>query len=91
MSNLGSSEILVIGVVLLLLFGNKRVKEFAKKLGKSEVELKKIQEEYKNVLTNSVSKEDEEKEEEVAIKTPEKTEEPDKEPPVTQGIQDPLA
>lgn len=90
MSNLGSSEILVIGVVLLLLFGNKRVKEFAKKLGKSEVELKKIQDEYKKVLTNSVSEEDEEKEE-VAIKTPEKTEEPDKEPPVTQGIQDPLA
>ena len=41
--NIGTSEILIVGVVLLLFFGSKKLKELAKGLGESSKEVKKIQ------------------------------------------------
>ena len=40
-SNIGSTEIIVIGLVLLLLFGGKKLPELAKGIGDSIRELKK--------------------------------------------------
>ena len=52
MSNLGSGEIIIIGVVLLLLFGNKKLKEFARGLGESGAEFDKIKKDFKKVAEN---------------------------------------
>lgn len=91
MGGLGSSEVIVVGIVLLFLFGNKRVKEFAKKLGKSEAEMQKIQDEYQKALSNSKSGEKSDKTDEaVAIKTKQNSEESDEKPPATQEPQNPL-
>ena len=42
-SNLGSSEIVFIAILLLVLFGSKKLTELSRGLGKSVHELKKIQ------------------------------------------------
>jgi len=44
-SNLGSTEILVVALVLLFLFGGKKLPEFAKGLGEAKKELNKAQKE----------------------------------------------
>ncbi|MDO8488154.1 MAG: twin-arginine translocase TatA/TatE family subunit [bacterium] len=41
-SNLGSGEIVVIAIIVLVLFGNKKLNELAKGLGQSVKEIKKI-------------------------------------------------
>jgi len=43
--NIGITEIIIIGFVLLLLFGSKKIIEFARGLGESTKELKKVQKE----------------------------------------------
>jgi len=50
------TEIIVIGLVLVVLFGGKKLTEMAGTLGKTTKELKKIKEEYKNVLSESDGK-----------------------------------
>jgi len=44
--NLGSTEVIVIFVVILLLFGAKKIPELARGLGKSMGEFKKAREEF---------------------------------------------
>lgn len=53
--NIGSGELLVIGIVVLLLFGTKKLNEVAKGLGESTKEFKKVKEEYQKALKNEAS------------------------------------
>ncbi len=39
--NIGTTEIVIIGIVLIILFGSKKMVEFARGLGESTKELKK--------------------------------------------------
>ena len=45
MSNLGTPEIIVIAIILIYFFGDKKLKEFARRLGESTKEIKKFQKE----------------------------------------------
>jgi sec-independent protein translocase protein TatA len=56
--NVGWAEILIILVVLMILFGAKKLPEFARGLGESGKELKKASKELKDALVES---EDEDK------------------------------
>lgn len=51
---LGTSEIMVIMLVILLLFGAKRIPELAKGLGKGIREFKDATKEIKNEVENAV-------------------------------------
>lgn len=42
LSNLGTSEIVIIAVVVLMFFGSKKLKELARGLGEASSEIKKI-------------------------------------------------
>jgi sec-independent protein translocase protein TatA len=43
-SNIGSGELIIIGIIVLLLFGSKKLKELGRGLGEASRELRKIQE-----------------------------------------------
>lgn len=49
-SNLGSSELVVIGLIILVLFGTNKLNELARGLGKSVKEVKKIKKDFENEL-----------------------------------------
>ncbi len=61
LGNIGSGEWLVIGLVVLVLFGNKKMTEVAKGLGESGRELKKARKEFEKALNED--DEDDSKEE----------------------------
>lgn len=46
--NIGTTEIIIIGIVLLVLFGSKKLVEFARGLGETTKELKKAGKELKS-------------------------------------------
>lgn len=46
-SNIGTTEIIIIAVVLLLLFGAKKIVELARGMGETKKELKKVARELK--------------------------------------------
>lgn len=48
--NIGTVEIIVIAVVLLILFGGKKLPELARGIGQSGRELKKAQKEFQDAL-----------------------------------------
>ena len=48
LSNLGSAEIIIIAVLILVFFGSKKLKELARGLGEATKEAKKIGEELNN-------------------------------------------
>ena len=48
--NIGKVEIIVIAVVLLILFGGKKLPELARGIGQSGRELKKAQKEFQDAL-----------------------------------------
>ena len=50
--NIGTIEIIVIAVVLLILFGGKKLPELARGIGQSGRELKKAQKEFQDALKN---------------------------------------
>ncbi len=50
MFNLGTTEILIIAIVLLVLFGGKKLPELARGLGESGRELKKAKQELESSL-----------------------------------------
>ena len=58
--NLGGQEMIVIFVIILLLFGAKKIPELARGLGKSMGEFKRAREDFEREITRS--------EEEVRIK-----------------------
>lgn len=57
-SNIGSGEILIVALVLVLLFGGKKIPELARGLGESGKELKKAKKEIKNALNDISNSED---------------------------------
>lgn len=54
--NLGTTEIIIIAVVLLVLFGGKKLPELARGLGQSGKELKKAKAELEKALTDKPEK-----------------------------------
>lgn len=48
MGGIGSKEIIFIAVVLLILFGSQKIVEFARGLGETKKELKKVKKELEN-------------------------------------------
>ena len=50
MFNLGSKEILIIALIILFLFGSKKLTEWAKGLGEAGKELKKAKKEFSSAL-----------------------------------------
>jgi sec-independent protein translocase protein TatA len=59
MGNLGTTEILLIVLVVLIFFGAKKIPELAQGLGKGIREFKKATREIENDVTNEVKKIDE--------------------------------
>ena len=57
MGNLGFSELLLIGVILLLFFGPSRLPELGKSLGRGIQEFKKASREITGAVTSGVSDE----------------------------------
>jgi sec-independent protein translocase protein TatA len=53
MPNLGMQEIVVILVIVLLLFGAKKLPELARGIGKSMGEFKKARDEFEHEITRS--------------------------------------
>lgn len=51
--NLGSSEMMVIFIAILLLFGAKKIPELARGLGKSMGEFKKARDEFENEIARA--------------------------------------
>lgn len=49
-SNIGTTEIIIIALVVLLLFGSRLLPKMGKNLGESEKELKKATKELKETL-----------------------------------------
>lgn len=50
--NLGTTEIIIIAVVLLILFGAKFLPKMGKNLGESKVELKKATKDLQSAIKN---------------------------------------
>jgi len=50
---LGSAELLIIAVVVLIFFGSKKLNELARGLGESTKEIKKIKKEYDNTVSGN--------------------------------------
>ena len=46
--NLGPTELIIIGVILVLIFGKKKLSEWAQGLGESTREVKKIKKEFQD-------------------------------------------
>jgi sec-independent protein translocase protein TatA len=51
--NLGGQEMIIIFVIILLLFGAKKIPELARGLGKSMGEFKKAREDFEREITRS--------------------------------------
>jgi len=47
--NVGPAEVIVIGFVILMLFGSKKLNEIARGLGRSSKEIKKLKKEYQEL------------------------------------------
>lgn len=50
LGNIGTTEILVVALVLLLLFGGKKLPELARGMGEAGKELKKAKKEFSDAL-----------------------------------------
>jgi sec-independent protein translocase protein TatA len=53
LNNIGSTELIIIGVILLVLFGGKKLSELARGLGESGRELKNIKKEMTNAYNET--------------------------------------
>lgn len=50
LKNIGTTEIIIVAVVILVLFGGKKMNEWAKGLGETGRELKKVKSELNDAL-----------------------------------------
>lgn len=62
--NIGTTELIIIFLVILLLFGGKKLNELARGLGESTKEAKKVKDELTKARSDSKAQEIEESEEE---------------------------
>jgi TatA/E family protein of Tat protein translocase len=53
--NIGTGELLIIGVIILTFFGKKKLNELAKGLGQSTKEFNKLKKEYTNIASGNLS------------------------------------
>lgn len=60
-SNIGTGEIIVIGLVILLVFGPKRLPEILRSFGKGMREIKKSMSEVENEIKNSMDDDNDKK------------------------------
>ena len=74
MPNLGGPEILIIFVIVLLLFGAKKIPELARGLGKSMGEFKKAREEFEDEIKRAADDIDTEKKSDTTTSPPAKSE-----------------
>ncbi len=51
-NNISGTELIVVSIVLLVLFGGKKLPEFARGLGESAKELKKAKKEFNKALNS---------------------------------------
>jgi sec-independent protein translocase protein TatA len=61
-SNLGSGELVIIAVIIFFFFGGKKLKELAKGMGESSLELKRMKKEFDKAISNEDFDEEEPKE-----------------------------
>jgi sec-independent protein translocase protein TatA len=55
LKNIGSGELIIIAIVVLLLFGTKKLNELARGLGESTKELKKVKAEFNKAASDDLS------------------------------------
>ena len=55
LSNIGSTEIVIIILVLIVLFGGQKIADLAKNLGSTTKELKEVKNEYEKALRGEES------------------------------------
>jgi len=55
---LGSAELLIIAVVVLIFFGSKKLNELARGLGESTKEVKKVKKEYEKAVSGKFDDEE---------------------------------
>jgi sec-independent protein translocase protein TatA len=55
LGNIGSGELVVITVIVLLLFGTKKLNSLARGLGESTKEMKKVKKEYQKAVSEDMS------------------------------------
>ena len=55
---LGSTELLIIAVVVLIFFGSKKLNELARGLGESTKEVKKVKKEYEKAVSGKYDDEE---------------------------------
>lgn len=60
--NIGLGELIVIGIIIIVFFGSKKIVELGKAAGETTKEFKKIKDDFKDAK-DSVEKDEEEKEE----------------------------
>ena len=58
LSNIGTPEIIVIAIVILVLFGGKKMNEWAKGIGEAGKELKKAKREFESSFNDEVPTEE---------------------------------
>lgn len=51
--NIGLPELIIIGVLLMVFFGGKKVKELARGMGESSKELKKVKQEFEGAISGN--------------------------------------
>lgn len=53
LNNIGSTELIIIGVILLILFGGKKLSELARGIGESGRELRNVKKEMTNAFNDT--------------------------------------
>jgi sec-independent protein translocase protein TatA len=53
LGNIGPAELVIVGIVVLFLFGNKKMSELAKGLGESSKEFKKIKKDFEKEINKN--------------------------------------
>jgi sec-independent protein translocase protein TatA len=53
LGNIGPAELVIVGIVVLFLFGNKKMSELAKGLGESSKEFKKIKKDFEKEINEN--------------------------------------
>jgi len=51
LKNLGPTELIIIGVILVVFFGSKKIAELGKTAGETTKELKKVKKEFSEAVT----------------------------------------